>query len=216
MTRMNRNHWQDAHAAGALREHVRDRLDAFERHPPERTRLKEAAVTVIVTENDAGAPVFVLTQRASKMRNHAGQWALPGGRIDAGEDAATAARREIEEEIGITIAEHDLFGPLDAYVTRSGYAITPFVAWAAPGASFTLSPAEVQALHLVPLTDLDRPDSPQFIDIPESDRPVIRLPIMDRHIHAPTAAVLYQFREVALHGRDTRVAHLEQPVFAWK
>ncbi|MDF1730943.1 MAG: CoA pyrophosphatase, partial [Minwuia sp.] len=154
---MNRNHWQDAHAAGALREHVRDRLDAFERHPPERTRLKEAAVTVIVTENDAGAPVFVLTQRASKMRNHAGQWALPGGRIDAGEDAATAARREIEEEIGITIAEHDLFGPLDAYVTRSGYAITPFVAWAAPGARFTLSPAEVQALHLVPLTDLDRP-----------------------------------------------------------
>lgn len=213
---MSRDLWQTAHAAGDLRAHVRACMDAFERHPPERTRLKEAAVTVIVTENDEGTPVFVLTQRASKMRNHAGQWALPGGRIDAGEDAATAARREIEEEIGITIAEHDLFGPLDAYVTRSGYAITPFVAWAERGARFTLSPAEVQALHLVPLTDLDRPDSPQFIDIPESDRPVIRLPIMDRHIHAPTAAVLYQFREVALHGRDTRVAHLEQPVFAWK
>lgn len=216
MTEDASRHWTAAHRQGALRTHLRANVDAFERHLPERTRLKEAAVTVIVTENDDGQPVFVLTQRASKMRNHAGQWALPGGRIDEGEDAATAARREIAEEIGITVAGHDLFGPLDAYVTRSGYAITPFVAWVEPGACFTLSPAEVQALHLVPLADLDRPDSPQFIDIPESDRPVIRLPIMDRLVHAPTAALLYQFREVALHGRDTRVAHLEQPVFAWK
>lgn len=208
--------WLAAHAAGRLNTHIRDQVAAFAPHPPERTRLKEAAVTVIVTVNDSGEPVFVLTQRASKMRNHPGQWALPGGRIDPGEDAPTAARREIEEEVGLTVDRADLFGPLDAYVTRSGYAITPFVAWADPGATFTLNPAEVQALHLVPLRDLDRPDSPQFVDIPESDRPVIRMPIMDKHIHAPTAAVLYQFREVALHGRATRVAHLEQPVFAWK
>jgi len=208
--------WQAAHAGGQLSSHIRRHVAAFEPHPPARTRLKEAAVTVIVTVNEAEEPVFVLTQRASKMRNHPGQWALPGGRIDPGEDAPTAARREIEEEVGLAVDSMDLFGPLDAYVTRSGYAITPFVAWAEPGAVFNLNPAEVQALHLVPLSDLDRPDSPQFVEIPESDRPVIRLPIMDKHIHAPTAAVLYQFREVALHGRATRVAHLEQPVFAWK
>jgi hypothetical protein len=33
-------------------------------------------------------------------------------------------------------------------------------------------------------------------------------------IHAPTAAILYQLREVVLHGRATRVSHLEEPV--WK
>ena len=42
------------------------------------------------------------------------------------------------------------------------------------------------------------------------------MPLAGSKIHAPTAAVLYQFREVALAGRDTRVAHLEQPVFAWR
>jgi hypothetical protein len=53
-------------------------------------------------------------------------------------------------------------------------------------------------------------------DIPESDRPVLRMPVGDSWIAAPTAAVLYQFREVAVQGRSTRVAHYEQPVFAWR
>jgi hypothetical protein len=57
---------------------------------------------------------------------------------------------------------------------------------------------------------------PRFHAIPESDAPVIQLPLFDRFVHAPTGAVLYQFRELALHGRTTRVAHYEQPVFAWR
>ncbi|MCE5290313.1 MAG: CoA pyrophosphatase, partial [Nocardiaceae bacterium] len=57
---------------------------------------------------------------------------------------------------------------------------------------------------------------PRFISIAESDRPVIQLPIANSLVHAPTAAVIYQFAEVVLAGRDTRVHDLEQPVFAWR
>ncbi len=84
-----------------------------------------------------------------------------------------------------------------------------------PGA-LTPNPAEVARVHLVPLETLDEPDVPRFISIPESDRPVIQLPILGSLIHAPTAAVIYQMREVVSHGRPTRVDHLEQPVWAWR
>ena len=66
-----------------------------------------------------------------------------------------------------------------------------------------------------PLQELERPDVPQLRTIPESDRPVISIPLLGTHIHAPTAAILYQLREVAMRGDATRVAHFEQPVFAW-
>jgi hypothetical protein len=83
-----------------------------------------------------------------------------------------------------------------------------------PGQRLTPNPAEVAELHRIPLTDLDV--TPRFLAIPESDRPVIQLPLIGHFVHAPTAAVLYQFSELARHGRETRVAHLEQPVFAWR
>ena len=74
----------------------------------------------------------------------------------------------------------------------------------------------VARVHYVTLERLARDDTPEFASIPESDRPVIRLKIAGAKVHAPTAAVVYQFREVALFGRATRVDHLEQPVFAWR
>jgi hypothetical protein len=70
-------------------------------------------------------------------------------------------------------------------------------------------------VHPVPLGMIERADAFDFISIRESARRVIRFHWEDRLIHAPTAAMIYQFREV-LDGRDTRVADLEQPVFAWK
>ncbi|WP_417515630.1 NUDIX hydrolase [Minwuia sp.] len=210
------DHWTAAAEADALRAHTERHLSAFERHPPSRAIAKQAAVSCLITHDDDGTPCFVLTRRASTLSSHKGQWALPGGRVDPGETIVQAALREVAEEIGITVPEENVLGRLDDYVTRSGYCIAPIVAWIGPKPEFTLSPAEVQALHLIPLADLDRDDSPQFVTIPESDKPVIRMPLMTNHIHAPTAAVLYQFRDVALHGRDTRVAHYEQPVFAWK
>ena len=170
---------------------------------------------VIVT-GEAGEATFVLTKRAARLSTHAGQYALPGGRMDQGETALDAARREAREEIGLELAPEDFIGRLDDYPTRSGYLITPLVAWIAEGTPLAPNPAEVARIYRVPLTELARPGSPEFISIPESDRPVIRYPILGTLVHAPTAAVLYQFIEVALLGRDTRVAHLEQPVWAWR
>lgn len=177
--------------------------------------LKAAAVTVAVMTDADGAPAFILTRRSGHLRRHARQWALPGGRLDPGETAIEAALREMEEEIGLSLEPADLVGRLDDYPTRSGYNITPFVFWAGAEPKLTPSPDEVHALYRIPLGELDRPESPDIIRIPESDRPVLRMAIMEDMVHAPTAAVLYQFREVAMHGRAARVAHYEQPVFAW-
>jgi hypothetical protein len=74
--------------------------------------------------------------------------------------------------------------------------------------------SEVTQVYQVPLGDLDV--HPEFVQIPESSRPVIRLPLFGRYVHAPTAAIIYQFCQVALHGNDVRVAHFDAPVFAWR
>jgi hypothetical protein len=70
-------------------------------------------------------------------------------------------------------------------------------------------------VHRIGLPEIEQADTFDFTEIPESDRRVIRFRHAGHFIHAPTAAMIYQFREV-LAGRDTRVAELEQPVFAWK
>lgn len=210
------DHWTHAADAGRLRDHAAAHMAGFDPHPPSRAIAKRAAVACLITEDETGQPAFVLTRRSSKLSSHKGQWALPGGRLDPGETVVQAALREVEEEVGVAVPEAEVLGTLDDYVTRSGYCITPVVAWLGGGVSFTLNPDEVQELYLIPLADLDVDGSPEFVSIPESDKPVIRMPIMTYKIHAPTAAVLYQFRDVALHGRDTRVAHYEQPVFAWR
>jgi 8-oxo-dGTP pyrophosphatase MutT (NUDIX family) len=199
----------------ALRARLAANLARLAPAPLEARALKRAAVCVIVT-GKGGEAALVITKRAARLTTHSGQYALPGGRMDEGETALDAARREAREEIGLELGPQDFIGRLDDYPTRSGYLITPLVAWLAEGTPLTPNPSEVARIHRVPLTDLARPGSPQFISIPESDRPVIRYPILDTLVHAPTAAVLYQFMEVALLGRETRVAHLEQPVWAWR
>jgi hypothetical protein len=109
-----------------------------------------------------------------------------------------------------------VLGLLDDYETRSGFVITPVVVWAGDAPRLEPNPAEVARAYVVPLAELDQPGTPRFITIPESDRPVVQMPLLGGVVHAPTAAVLYQLREVVLHGRPTRVDHLEQPVFAWR
>jgi len=178
--------------------------------------LKRAAVCVILTDDGEGGAALVLTLRAKHLSAHSNQYALPGGRIDAGEGVVEAALREAREEIGLELASESVLGWLDDYPTRSGYLITPIVVWAPRNAAMSANPAEVAEIYRVRLSELSRPGSPEFVAIPESDRPVIRYPLLGTLIHAPTAAVLYQFMEVGVHGRATRVAHLEQPVWAWR
>ncbi|MEK7437025.1 MAG: CoA pyrophosphatase [Pseudomonadota bacterium] len=177
--------------------------------------LKRAAVCVILTDDGEGGAALVLTLRAKQLSAHSGQFALPGGRVDAGESAVDAALREAREEIGLELPREAALGSLDDYPTRSGYLITPIVAWAPDQARMHANPAEVEVIYRVHLAEFSQPGSPEFVSIPESDQPVIRYPLLGTLIHAPTAAVLYQFIEVAVHGRSTRVAHLEQPVWAW-
>lgn len=177
---------------------------------------RAAAVAVVLLSDAEGRPCLLLTKRVPKLRAHGGQWALPGGRIDAGETAEAAALRELSEEVGLALGADAVLGCLDDYPTRSGFVITPVVVWGGADVTLTANPDEVASMHRVPLTELDKPDVPRFISIPESDRPVIQLPLLGTLIHAPTAAVVYQVREVVVHGRPTRVDHFEQPVWAWR
>jgi ADP-ribose pyrophosphatase YjhB (NUDIX family) len=164
----------------------------------------------------AGGAAFLLCRRATRMNRHAGQWALPGGRVDEGETPLDAALRELDEELGLRLGPESVVGWLDDYPTRSGYVITPVVVWAGADPPLRPAPDEVLAVYRIGLHAL-RDSAPRFIDIPESDRPVLQVPLGNDLIHAPTGAVLYQLRQVGLLGRaGERVDHLEQPVFAWR
>jgi len=202
----------------ATRRNIATRCATFARLPAGEpaSPLKRAAVAIALTDGDqADETALLLTLRAAGLRAHGGQWALPGGRCDAGETPIVAALRELREELGLEVGGERVLGLLDDYPTRSGYLITPVVVWTAARAVLAPNPQEVASVHRIALGAIERDDAFDFTDIPESTRRVIRFHHDSGLIHAPTAALIYQFREV-LGGRDTRVAELEQPVFAWK
>ena len=124
--------------------------------------------------------------------------------------------RELDEEVGVALPETAVLGLLDDYPTRSGYVITPVVVWGGGRLDLRPSPDEVVAVYRVGLHQLLREDSPRFITIPESPRPVVQIPLGNDLIHAPTGAVLLQLRWLGLEGRADPVDELEQPVFAWR
>jgi 8-oxo-dGTP pyrophosphatase MutT (NUDIX family) len=194
------------------------RFAAFTRMPKLDTHgLKRAAVAVTLVESDdgSGETAFILIKRRHDLRAHKGQYALPGGRCEEGESPVASALREVEEELGLRLRVDDVLGMLDDYPTRSGYLITPVVIWAEQTGALIPSPEEVASVHRIPLAEIARTDAIDFITIPESERKVIRIRMNGALVHAPTAAVVYQFYEV-LAGRHTRVGDLEQPVFAWR
>jgi mutator protein MutT len=200
----------------ALRARAQAHLAAFERRGAPVDGRRAAAVALVLLPDERGRACFLMTRRAKTLRDHAGQWALPGGRIDAGESPEAAVRRELQEETGLVLGSESVLGQLDDYPTRSGFVITPLVMWSAETGDLAPNPAEVAGVYRIPLADLEEPGVPRLVRIPESERPVIQLPLLGALIHAPTAAVVYQMREVVLHGRATRVDHLEQPVWAWR
>ena len=226
---MQRNH--------GLRLSIQQRLQDTPVQSVASTNLRRAAVALVLVDAGFGAELpgfaqhskwsdeaaFLLTRRATTLTSHAGQWALPGGRIDAGETAAAAALRELHEELGLQLPPASVLGRLDDYTTRSGYVITPFVVWAdfgtesGPEPALRPDPAEVASAHRIPLSELLRADAP-LIDPPHEghSQPVLRMPLGDHWVAAPTAAVLHQFCEWCLHGRRTRVAHFDQPRFTWR
>jgi len=215
-----------------FRRALRIRLSRFGAHrAPEPESLgRHAAVALVVVDEAHGADLaglprhrvpqdeaaLLLTRRAATLRKHAGQWAFPGGQIDPGETAVQAAAREAAEEVGLTLGEGALLGLLDDFVTRSGFVMTPVVFWGGGGLDLEPNPAEVASVHRIPLRELLREDAPQLVQEDHSEAPVLRMPVGEGHIAAPTAALIYQFREVCLLGRHTRVGHYAQPEFAWR
>jgi mutator protein MutT len=208
----------------ALRAVLEGHLASFPRRSVALGESRAAAVAVVVVPGEVvlgekGGASVLLTRRASSLRRHGGQWALPGGRLDPGETPETAALRELEEEVGLALPPASLLGRLDDYATRSGFVITPVVVWGEPGEGappLRTDPREVAGVYRVPVDDLLDPANLVLQSIPESDRPVLALAILSTLVYAPTAAVLHQFAEVAVAGRETRVAHYEQPLFAWR
>lgn len=212
-----------------LRERIRSNLAAFRVHRTE-AEARRAAVAVTVTDRGLGADLpglprhehwhpdaaLLLTRRSAALRNHPGQWAFPGGRIDPGEGPVDTALREMHEEVAVHLTAGAVLGCLDDFVTRSGFVMTPVVVWGGPRLETWPNPQEVASVHRIPLTELLRDDAPQLEPVADGDHPVLRMPVGDGHIAAPTAAIIYQFREVCLLGRSTRVAHFEQPRFAWR
>ena len=136
--------------------------------------------------------------------------------MEAGESPEETVLRELEEEVGLTLDIDRVIGSLDDYSTRSGFIIKPIVVWGGTDITLKANPDEVASIHRIPLAEFMRDDAPMFQEIPESEHPVLFMPIGNSSIAAPTAAMIYQFREVALFGNDIRVAHYEQPYFAWQ
>lgn len=224
-----------------LRERLRANLAGHQRRVADLTGRRHAAVALVLVdsspedpvvrattsdntpvvphragpEDAAGGAAFLLCRRPLTMRRHPGQFALPGGRLEPGEDVIQAALRETQEEVGATLGPDRVLGLLDDYVTRSGFVMTPVVVWGAD-AELTPDPGEVMAIYRVGLHQLQRADSPRFATIPESDRPVVSVPLGSTLIHAPTAAVLVQLNWLGLQGRPDPVDQFEQPVFAWR
>jgi len=214
----------------ALRDAIAAALGGFDLHPLAAGPQGRAAVALVISEQGHGAqlptmPIYqhwstqaamILTRRAVHLRRHAGQWALPGGRIDPGESAEQAALRELGEEVGLYLGPDAVLGRLDDYATRSGYVMSPIVLWADAARGMLANADEVASIHRIALSEFERTDAPMLEIHSGQAQPVLRMPVGAQSIAAPTAALLYQFREVCLRGLATRVAHFSQPEFAWR
>ncbi|MFC9790700.1 NUDIX hydrolase [Rhodococcus sp. NPDC127528] len=191
------------------------RLRGFERTvaPPSDTR--RAAVALALITDEAGTRLL-LTRRPPTMRAHAGQFALPGGTVDPGESTEQAAVRELAEELGVQASAADVVGALDDYVTRSGFVITPVVVWVGEtGGPIIPNPDEVAVVFEVTMAEVDVDAVLEPVtNAPAGTPPMLRWPFRGGAMHAPTGAIVHQFREVVLRGRATRVAAYSQPDFA--
>jgi len=219
----------DLTVGNELREHIRSRLQGHALQTIPLADKPHAAVALTIVDRresanlghipfvraNAHQAALILTIRAAGLKNHGGQRAFPGGRIDEGETVEQSALRELEEEVGLQLHPDQVLGRLDDFETRSGFVITPVVVWGGFVGELHANPAEVESIHRIPCSELLRNDAPILQYKRRSEHPVLKMPLGNDWIAAPTAALAYQFREVALLGKATRVAHFEQPRFAW-
>jgi 8-oxo-dGTP pyrophosphatase MutT (NUDIX family) len=194
----------------ALRDRIAANLTAFPRIAIEATGRRRAAVGIVLSPLD-GRLTYLLTRRALTMRRGAGNYALPGGNFEPGEDAVTAAIRETAEELGVGLGREAALGLLDDFITLGGHVVTPVVLWSPVPLTLSPDPVEVHEAWHASVDDLDHPESPRAEAHPDGGAPILRMFARGQWINPPTAAWLYQFREVGLHGRATRVGSVGQP-----
>jgi 8-oxo-dGTP pyrophosphatase MutT (NUDIX family) len=195
-----------------LRARIERNLAGFTRVALPEEGRRRAAVAIVLSPTRAG-PAFFLTRRALHLRRNAGNYALPGGHVEPGEDAVDAARRETEEELGVALPREAALGLLDDLATLGGHVVTPVVMWSAETLALRPNPEEVHLAWAVPLADLDHPEAPRAEANPAGGPPILRMHARGSWLNPPTAAFLYQFREVCLHGRACRTDQIGQP--AW-
>ncbi len=213
-----------------LRESIVSSLHRFDRIAIDNSNKTPAAVVIGISALQDTACIL-LTQRSSTLRQHAGQFALPGGKLDPDESLTEAALRELQEELGLLQSNNNVLGMLDDMPTESGYNITPVVVWIDNIDSLKINVDEVARVYQVPLSELlsmqltlstdhwdvaPGDDATHNKTARENDVMSLYLPSVGTTIYSPTAAIIYQFREVTLLGKSTRVAHFGQPRFAWR
>jgi 8-oxo-dGTP pyrophosphatase MutT (NUDIX family) len=193
----------------ALRDRVRENLGRFDRRSHD-DAARRAAVAIVLVPAD-GECCYLFTQRSWELRRGAGQYALPGGALDEGETLADAARRELHEELGVELGPESVLGALDDIVTLTGFTMTPVVLWSHRPVELRPNAFEVHEAWLVPVAELDHPEAPRRSPGADPERPLLHMPVRGEWINPPTAAALYQFREVCLHGRIVRLDDVGHP-----
>jgi 8-oxo-dGTP pyrophosphatase MutT (NUDIX family) len=197
-------------APDALAAHARARLYPEERLAPEDAAHSDLAIAGMRPDAEALAaarpaavliPIFaraggatvLLTERAAGLRQHSGQIAFPGGKIDAGDDGALgAALREAEEEIGLAPSRVTPLGFLGPYFSTTGFRITPVVALVDPDAKLALNGGEVAGTFETPLAFLMDPANHQTHtrEWKGAQRSYFAMPWGDHYIWGVTAGII--------------------------
>jgi 8-oxo-dGTP pyrophosphatase MutT (NUDIX family) len=160
--------------------------------PPANARYKDAAVLVPIVARQPQAAV-ILTLRTASLRDHSGQIAFPGGKIGPEDGGpAAAALREAEEEIGLPPSSVAIVGYLDAYLTGTGFRVTPVVGRVAPDHPMAINPEEVEAAFEVPLSFLMSPENHRVgaREFRGVTRHFYEMPFGDRYIWGATAGII--------------------------
>ncbi|MEC7819066.1 MAG: CoA pyrophosphatase [Pseudomonadota bacterium] len=167
-------------------------------------RTADAAVLIAVTDRPTGlmqrsdrpsydGPGVILTQRPTTMRDHPGQVAFPGGKLEPGEDAVTAALREAQEELALDPESVRLIGTTDRYKTGTGFDITPVLGVIAPDLPLRADPREVESWFEAPLSLVMDADNWTRNEVfwKGAMRPYLELDYQGYRIWGVTAAICY-------------------------